>query len=234
MTGMDALSPKARALIERSQAALRAKPGDRERIEAALRTQLGTAALPATESVARISNLARWKVVSGAAIGAVMLGGAAFWAVGSGGSVPQPRAAESPRSAAPSPATPSTPTPVDSPAIAAPSPAKSVAAPKGEVSRVRAPAQDELAREVALLARATQELRAGDAEKALRTLETHRRKYPNGLLEQERRSARAQALCTLGRVAEGRAEQQQLEERSPAASRATQVCDAAAAARDSR
>jgi hypothetical protein len=233
MTGMDALSPKARALIERSQAALRAKPGDRERIESALRTRLGTDALPATESVARISNLARWKVVSGA-IGAVMLGGAAFWAVGSGGSAPQPRAAESPGSAAPSSATPSTPTPVESPAIAAPSPAKSVVAPKSEVSRVRAPAQDELAREVALLARATQELRAGDAQKALRTLETHRRKYPNGLLEQERRSARAQALCTLGRVAEGRAEQQQLEERSPAASRAKQVCDAAAAARQSR
>jgi hypothetical protein len=54
------------------------------------------------------------------------------------------------------------------------------------------------------------------------------------LLEEERRSATAQALCMLGRVAEGRAEQRHLAPQSPAASRAKQACDAAAVARDQR
>jgi hypothetical protein len=234
MTGMDALSPKARALIEGSRAALRARAGDRERIEAALRTRLGSDVLPASENPASFSSAVRLKLVAGAAVGAIMLGGVAVWGLRTGAGAPQPRAAPPLRSpalsAAPSP-TPATPT---SKAEDAPPAVPPVIASKGGSPRARVPEQDELAREVALLSRATKELRAGEAEKALRTLETHRRRFPNGLLEQERRAAAAQALCMSGRVAEGRAEQLKLEPRSPAASRAKQACDAAAAARDSR
>lgn len=89
--------------------------------------------------------------------------------------------------------------------------------------------QDELAREVALLSRAIKELRNGNAAQALRTLERHRRRFPNGALSEERRSAMAQALCALGRVSEGRVEQAKLGPQTPAALRAKQVCDAAGA-----
>jgi hypothetical protein len=44
-------------------------------------------------------------------------------------------------------------------------------------------------------------------------------------LSEERRSARAQALCRLGRVAEGRAEQAHLSPGSPAALQAKHACD---------
>jgi hypothetical protein len=87
--------------------------------------------------------------------------------------------------------------------------------------------RDELAREVALLARATKALRAGNAARALNALDAHRRNFPLGALVEERRAATAQALCMLGHVREGRAEQAQLPPSSPAASRAKEVCDAA-------
>jgi hypothetical protein len=85
---------------------------------------------------------------------------------------------------------------------------------------------------VALLSRATSALRAGRAAEALKALDEHRRKFPNGTLSEERRAARAQALCSLGRIDEGRAELSLLAPRSPAAARASQVCDAMAARKE--
>ena len=87
--------------------------------------------------------------------------------------------------------------------------------------------QDGLAQEVALLTRATSDLRAGRAADALKALDEHQRKFPNGVLSVERRAARAQALCSLKRVSEGRAELTRLAPQSPAAARAKQVCDLA-------
>jgi hypothetical protein len=108
-----------------------------------------------------------------------------------------------------------------------PAPAENIARTPARATPPSVREHDELAREVALLARATKELHAGNARKALNTLETHRRKFPNGSLAEERRAATAQALCALGRVSEGRAEQARLAPNSPAASRAKQLCDAA-------
>jgi len=64
---------------------------------------------------------------------------------------------------------------------------------------------------------------------ALKALDEHRRKFPNGFLTVERRAARAQALCSLQRVGEGRAELARMAPDSPAAARSRQVCDAVAA-----
>jgi hypothetical protein len=85
---------------------------------------------------------------------------------------------------------------------------------------------DRLAQEVALLSRATSELRAGHAAQALKALAEHQRKFPAGALSEDRRAAKAQALCLLGRVVQGRAELARLPAQSPAAARAAQVCDA--------
>ncbi len=89
--------------------------------------------------------------------------------------------------------------------------------------------QDRLAQEVALLSSATKSLNAGQPGEALRILAEHQRKFPSGLLTEERRAARAQALCSLGRVGEAKSELARLTPRSPAAARAQQVCDRARA-----
>jgi len=117
------------------------------------------------------------------------------------------------------------------PAAVAPDAARA-AKPPSEAPVPAQRSQDRLAQEVALLSRATSDLRAGRAGAALKSLDEHQRKFPNGMLTVERRAVRAQALCTLKRVNEGRAELSLLAPQSPAAGRAKQLCDAASAASD--
>jgi len=91
--------------------------------------------------------------------------------------------------------------------------------------------QDRLAAEVESLSRATRDLRAGRAVEALKALDEYRRKFPKGLLSEEQRAARAQALCSLGRFDEANARLAELAPQSPLAVRAKQFCDARLAAR---
>jgi hypothetical protein len=92
------------------------------------------------------------------------------------------------------------------------------------------PQQDRLAQEVPLLVRATSALSAGRPGDALKALNEHQRRFPHGILSEERRAAKAQALCSLGRLNEGRAELAHLASPSLAAGRAKQTCDSAASA----
>jgi hypothetical protein len=78
------------------------------------------------------------------------------------------------------------------------------------------------------LSRAVSALNAGRARDALATLNEHQRQFPRGILGAERKAAKAQALCSLGRLREGRAELAHLSPKSPAAGRAKQVCDSVA------
>jgi len=91
--------------------------------------------------------------------------------------------------------------------------------------------QDRLAAEVALLSRATRDLRAGRPAEALTALSEYRRKFPKGLLSEEQGAARAQALCALGRFDEANEKLAGLAPRSPLAVQAKQFCDAKYAAR---
>jgi outer membrane protein assembly factor BamD (BamD/ComL family) len=84
---------------------------------------------------------------------------------------------------------------------------------------------DHLAVEVQLLTRATSALRSGNFSAALKLLDEHQRSFPNGALQQERKIAKAQALCNLGRTQEGRAELDHLPPQTPATARAHQTCD---------
>jgi hypothetical protein len=68
---------------------------------------------------------------------------------------------------------------------------------------------------VAILSQAERALRAAKYQEALRLLDEHRRKFPNGALAQERSAARAQALCGLGRVSDAQAELARLAKVSP-------------------
>jgi hypothetical protein len=224
------LNSKASALVHAGRSALRATPADRARIEAALRAQLGPAALPVDSGISRAVKATGWKVVTGVAVGVCVIGAAAVWTL---------RPARGPRdvqarSGSPiarsvtnsAPELPRIAAPVRVPVESAPAVTPSSKAPAG--------ARDRLAREVALLSQATVELRAGHAATALKMLREHQQKFPNGALSEERRAARAQALCMLGRVDEGRSELARLTPQSPAAARAEQVCESGASTHDTR
>ncbi|HET7539137.1 MAG TPA: hypothetical protein VFK05_04675 [Polyangiaceae bacterium] len=209
---------------------MRPPAGEMERLETLLDAHVGaSAASPALQSrplpVRHVGS--SWRLVSSLTVGAVLVGGAAIWSLRPSFSQTHTASAVS----APAPVTPpevaETIAPVvDAPALVAPEPAPSVK-PAPEAKAPAQPARDALAEEVALLSRATRDLRAGRAAAALKSLDEHQRKFPHGMLAVERRAVRAQTLCTLKRVSEGRAELAQLAPQSPAAGRAKQLCDAA-------
>ncbi|HET8934910.1 MAG TPA: hypothetical protein VFN67_15790 [Polyangiales bacterium] len=210
---MSDLSPKARALIAASRPALRPTNADRERLEAALRAKLGGEALPSDLA----SGAALWKLVAAATISVCLLGGIALRVL----QPDPPQLAPSPPTAPqPEAAVEAAPT-IDPQPTAAP-----VALPPPPNAKPRASAapRDQLAREVALLSRATTALHAGDAAAALETLEEHQRKFPHGSLREERSIAKAQALCSMGREREGRAELERLPDNAPATIRARRSC----------
>lgn len=212
---MTDLSPKARALIDASRQVLRATHGDRERIEATLRARLGADALPPeTSPPATTTSGTSWPIASGVAVGVCVLGAVCYLALRPSASAPAPRSERAPLVSRPAS---SPPTAADEPPTATTAASKPPTAPSPV-------ARDRLGKEVALLSRATSELRAGNAAAALRVLDEHERKFPSGKLSEERRGAKAQALCLLGRVSAGRAELSHLAPGSPAAARAEQVC----------
>jgi len=220
---MAALSSKARAVIQEARVEMRPSAGERERLEALLDAHLSAAPVPSPVKTpaAPPRYAGGWRLVTSLTVGAALVGGAAY--------LLRPNTDPG-----------ATPVPVSS-TTEAPAPALAVQAPEAheptapEPVHVKQPieaqapqrSQDRLAQEVALLSRATSDLRAGRAGAALKSLDEHQRKFPNGMLTVERRAVKAQALCTLKRVSEGRAELSRLAPQSPAAGRAKQLCDAA-------
>ena len=179
--------------------------------------------MPLEPGIALAVRSVSWRVATKLVIGAGVVGSVALLALSprADTSVPKPvRSAaplvlpEAPRELGAAPEPTHAPTAVDAPAAVR---RASVSAPHG---------QDRLAQEVALLSRATAALRVGHAAQALKALDEHQRKFPSGALREDRRAAKAQALCLLGQVASGRAELKLLPPQSPAAARAGQVCDA--------
>ena len=225
---MSALSSKARAVIEQAREEIRPPVGERDRLEALLDAQLGAPAPSLLEPSPLPARYASsWRMVTSLTVGAALVGGAAIWSL-------RPTTSQKPAVAPvttsaevkPPEAAPAIAPVVEAQAPVLPEPARS-AKPVPEPKAPAPPAHDALAKEVALLSRATSDLRAGRAGAALKLLDEHQRKFPNGMLVVERRAVRAQALCSLKRVSEGRAELAQLAPQSPAAGRAKQLCDAA-------
>jgi len=103
----------------------------------------------------------------------------------------------------------------------------SIAPPRPAPPRRQASPADSFAEEVAILSKATSELRAGRANEGLRLLDEHERKFPSGRLAEERRAARIQALCALGELSEAEVELARLKQsspRSPHLARAQRAC----------
>lgn len=224
---MSELSPRAREILRSGRDLNRPTDADRERIYSALQERLGAALLLAEGGKVLPSPRPRWLLVTGAVIGAGLVGGSLLL------STRQPAPPSAPRplvatvaaasSAQPSPLTPA----VEPLAPGVQKPTASVAADRS--APAARPAEDRLAQEVALLARATSSLHAGQPADAMRVLDEYQRRFPKGLLTEERRAARAQALCSLGRESEAQAELARLAPESLAAARAKQVCDARSA-----
>jgi hypothetical protein len=81
-----------------------------------------------------------------------------------------------------------------------------------------------------MLSKATGLLNTGRASEALRALDEHQRRFPSGALTEERRGARAQALCTLGNRAEAEKELARLARSSPSSphlAQARKLCGSA-------
>jgi len=226
---MSALSSKARAVIEQAREEVRPPVGERDRLEGLLHARFGATPPNSLEPALTVARHAgSWRLVSSLTVGAALVGGAALWLLSPTGVQRPVAAVETTFTEVKPPEVPPVVAPVvetQTPVVPEPAhSAKALPEPKAPAQ----PAHDALAKEVALLSRATSDLRAGRAGAALKLLDEHQRKFPNGMLVVERRAVRAQALCAMKRVSEGRAELAQLAPQSPAAGRAKQLCDAAA------
>ncbi len=249
---MALLGPKASALVKAGRDAQRPTALDRERIQQALESRLGATAFAPESGDATSPTDAAPPAAAAPPVGAAPpasalptagASGVSVWlvsgvivALGVLGAVFYSTGRAEPKSAAL--AQPSPP-PVTAPALVPSAPQAEPEKPLPTVPTTERaeppvpssrPKQDRLAQEVALLTRATSDLNAGRAAQALKVLDEHQRKFPTGLLAEERRAARAQALCSLGRVSEAQADLARLAPRSPAVARAKQVCDARSAA----
>jgi hypothetical protein len=222
------LTPEAKELVQQARSAFRPSDADRERVFQALLPQIGAgAALGATPSLLERLRQASWLKISGAVVGLGAAGGL-FLAFGPedepAPATPSKSVQVAEKGESPRPGMATIPTPVAPTAVA-----PETKQPEGRVPPPTTRA-DRLAAEVAILSRAGTELHNGRAAAALKTLDEHRRKFPNGLLAQERTSARVQALCALGRVKEADAELTRLSRLSPQSpheARAREACGSA-------
>ena len=215
---MAELNSEAEKLVQAGRAALRPSQADQERVFAALLPRLGGAI--GTGAAAGGAARATLLKVSAALVGLGLIGGGLFLAQRS---EPPPVNAVVPAPANPAPAVapPVDPMPENVAPVAPP------AEPNAKRSPAPSRSADNLAREVAILSRASSELRAGRPAAALTALEEHQREFPGGMLAQERTAARIQALCALGRTKQAETELARLSRTapdSPHVARARKAC----------
>ncbi len=86
---------------------------------------------------------------------------------------------------------------------------------KPSPSRPAAPEPRTLADELALMKSITASLKSHDAAKTLRLVREHERDFPSGQFIEERRAAKARALCRRGKTASGRKEAERFAKRWP-------------------
>jgi hypothetical protein len=222
------LSSEASALVRAGRAALRPSEADRVRISEALRARLGDAALLAEAAgAANVAQQPAWLKLFAVAGAVGIAGVAAFFANTPVSALkPLPTAAVASALAAPPAAADMPSSPAEVAGAAEPEPSVPVE-PSAAGTRRAGVLRDHLAEEVEILSRATSELRAGRAQNALNALDEHARKFPRGLLSEERRAAHAQALCALGRRGEAAVALERLirsAPQSPNTARAKQAC----------
>lgn len=225
---MSELSPEARALLHDGQGVLRPSMKDRARITGALTSRLGAAAMMmSTPALAAAKKSLLWQKVplTAASAGLIVAGASYWWSPPSVGEAP--RASSAPQRDVGDVVAPPAPVVREAEATVPQNESKPVLPEPAPVPPAKTVQADRLAEEVAILSRAMTVLRAGNANEALRMLDTHRQQFPTGRLVEERRAARVQALCALGKRSEAEAELSRLERsapRSPHVARAKRAC----------
>jgi hypothetical protein len=219
------LNPRAYAVVEEARRALLPPVGARERLEALIDVRLSELAPTPVVNTARFRNVIRGPAAPTFALGLVVAA-AVLWPRPKPVELSQASVVQAPQISQANAAAPGMSS-APAPSLPAAEPAVSVIPPLEPHPPRRA--QDGLGQEVVLLSKATSDLRAGHATEALKSLDEYQRKFPNGVLAVERSALRAQTLCSLKRVGEGRVELARLTPQTPAAGRARQVCDAMAA-----
>lgn len=234
---MTDLSPQLAQLVQAGNMASRPTDADSARILVGLRTRLGDAALlgaEATQAVAVNSSTGflNGRLLALAVVGTAIFGGFLFYASRDHRAALVHAPAVAVPAATTSAAVEQSPqvTPVDSVAVVQAPPTLATSASAGKPdrsdSRVSAArrAHDSLPEEVAILSRAETELRSGRPDSALKLLNEHAHKFPNGTLAEERIAARVQALCALGRNVEADAQLARLSPKSLHGAQARQAC----------
>jgi hypothetical protein len=205
---MGELSPEAAAFVRAGRTTFRPDASDRERVLQSLTRTLGEDAL---FDGAPSAKLAKSAAKARFPLWGKVIGG--LGALGVGVALVAPHMWSRTPASGPAPATSSIPpaaqleplpiTPSESELTPGPPATQSV--PVAPRPSARSPS-DSLAEEVRLVSKAEQQLYAGRADDALKTLGEHERRFPNGALTELRMAARVQSLCTLGRTAEARAD----------------------------
>lgn len=215
---MTDMSTQLRSLVTAAKAANLPSEAARMRVLQALETQLGHSAILEQGSTigAATGPTSIVKVAALSAVGIALLGGAAWlqWGTAKEPST-QPVQAPAAPSAAAQPAASGNPiasvTVDDLPLATATEPKPNA---HGISINGRGRNRDRLAEEVAVISRAQGEITASRLDSALRLLDEHERKFPNGILTEERIAARVQALCALGRTTEATTQLNRLSPRS--------------------
>ena len=238
---MDRLSPTAQALLDAARATDDPTPEQRARGESAVRAALslyGVTDLPplsppleqaASAAASRTVLATRSKLALKSALAAALVMTASWIGL-------RERAA-TPRAAPPATAPAAVPESTAPSAVEAHSPAAGVGrsteedtfadpqpvpaargtaqlAPHARASKPAA-ADDELAREVRLIARAHALEQAGRFDEALRVLDAHERRFPHGALSDERSALRVLSLCGRGPSERGSLERQRFLREAP-------------------
>jgi hypothetical protein len=227
-------SPDPDALIRAGRAAFRPEPSDRERVLQSLTRTLGAGAvlegsLHATlsKSLARASLPVRLWLLGG--LGALAVGGMILAVAHPWTKAPSQTAVQvAPSLPTSEPGRSAVLPPSANADDRAPEPPRVEGTPRPIARPSVAPTtSDSLNEEVRVLSRAEQQLNAGHADDALKTLAEHERRFPGGALTEERMAARVQCLCALGRTAAAKADLAKLAQaypRSPYLDRARRFC----------
>jgi hypothetical protein len=224
----DQMNPEARRVIDQIRSARTPSAGDKERIRKALALGVAVTAASVPGVAAGASAAKAATTTLGIASGfKVAVSVVVLASVGAGAYIwtrppAQPAAHHAPVAVVPVAAPPPPPEVVDdSPPVVVAEPAL---LPSPALSPPHAGAgRDPLMTELALLHRAQQAWRQGNAARALDLAQQHARRYPHSALALERDALRVFALCSLGQRAQARPLAADLLRRAPGSPLRTSV-----------
>jgi hypothetical protein len=218
MSELEPLDPLSRELLDAARGGHAPPGGARDRVQSRVIARVGLAAFMGNTLAAA----GLWLKI-GVPIVLLALGGAAYFAVHRPAPAPvlvsdppiaSPAVTQDPVAVAPS-MTATAPTERQAPSI------------KPHVDPPPSVAPPSIGEETALLMGAQTAIREGDSARALALLDEHARRFPTGMLAEERDASRVLALCAAGRTSEARELAGKFlaaHPRSPAASRVRNSC----------